>query len=190
MKAARVQNLIRGLSTRMLHMLVVSTDLCDIHVHTACGFVINETWILFQVEERKLEEDMERKEQERLEEILAMCAQYEQQIDSESKLNADIQSPTLTKSPDKQSPPPDNQSRTSPPKSLPGLTTPYLTSFDDRLHVVTTSSQNMPGRLNDCHDNIEQYGPCPLSNESLLFLVQLNVSINTRQLSGFSWLWM
>jgi len=30
---------------------------------------------------------MEKREQERLEEILAMCAQYEEQIDSEIKLN-------------------------------------------------------------------------------------------------------
>lgn len=90
---------------------------------------------------------MERKEQERLEEILAMCAQYEQQIDSESKLNADLQSPTFPKSPDQQSPPPVNQSRNSPPKSLPGLTTPYLGNFTaDRLHVTTSSSQNMPGK--------------------------------------------
>lgn len=35
---------------------------------------------------------MEKKEQERLEEILAMCAQYEEQIDSEMQLNATIQS--------------------------------------------------------------------------------------------------
>lgn len=38
---------------------------------------------------------MEKKEQERLEEILAMCAQYEQQIDSEMQLKSAANNPDI-----------------------------------------------------------------------------------------------
>lgn len=51
-----------------------------------------------QIEERKLEEAMERKEQERLEEILAMCAQYEEQNDSEIRISVAIGATTESQS--------------------------------------------------------------------------------------------
>jgi len=38
---------------------------------------------------------MEKKEQERLEEILAMCAQYEEQVDSEKQINSPLVKSTL-----------------------------------------------------------------------------------------------
>lgn len=98
---------------------------------------------------------MERKEQERLEEILAMCAQYEEQIDSESKINSDnsprSSSSERTKSDttiaERQSVT-DNQQqhRVSPPRTLTGLTTPYLTNFDDRLLVSTKPHSQLPGK--------------------------------------------
>lgn len=97
--------------------------------------------VFIQIEERKLEEEMERKEQERLEEILAMCAQYEEQIDSEKQLASTVSTsstksthPTFVSSPTSnwmgarstglttssfgQSP--YNKSSTSMPSSIPG----------------------------------------------------------------------
>lgn len=102
---------------------------------------------------------MERKEQERLEEILAMCAQYEKQIDSETKINSDVQSsPEKSKSTNatiiSSSAAAKAQSngeyytptsRTSPPASLPGLSTPYLSHFNDRLLIAAPSQ--IPGKL-------------------------------------------
>lgn len=87
---------------------------------------------------------MERKEQERLEEILAMCAQYEEQIDSEIQLNAAIQSSSASTT---NSPPPVYSSLFSSPKPTPSLTTTPTTSLNNmastRTNTTNTTSTSL-----------------------------------------------
>lgn len=78
---------------------------------------------------------MEKKEQERLEEILAMCAQYEEQIDSEIQINSPRQSKNINK--------PNPTERRNPPHSL-GLTNINLSNYDSKRANTSAPSQ-MPG---------------------------------------------
>lgn len=80
---------------------------------------------------------MEKKEQERLEEILAMCAQYEEQVDSENQINS-----PLVKSDKLQGRQlPHYDTKGTPPKTL-GLTSVLSSHYDG--HAATLPSQ-MPG---------------------------------------------
>ena len=78
---------------------------------------------------------MEKKEQERLEEILAMCAQYEEQIDSEIQINSP---PTEGSSQSK----PDNHNRKEPPQRL-DLANVHTSNYKETAAV----HGQMPGML-------------------------------------------
>ena len=75
---------------------------------------------------------MEKREQERLEEILAMCAQYEEQIDSENQINA-VEPNTPLK--------PDNRNKkcSAPPQHL---DLSHVFNFSD---PVTSPPSQIPG---------------------------------------------